>query len=68
MSGNNGDPTNEENVRKMREAVRDVQDPERGPITWETVKTLREAGLDDLVTSYLLRARQLVRVHPAPDD
>lgn len=48
MSGNNGDPTNEENVRKMREAVRDVQDPERGPITWETVKTLREAGLDDL--------------------
>jgi hypothetical protein len=34
--------------RRIREAVRDVPDPEGGKLTKEDVRTLREAGLDDL--------------------
>lgn len=46
----NGEQTSDaaEDVRKMREAVRDVPEPERKPVTRETVKTLRKAGLTEL--------------------
>lgn len=37
-----------ERLRKMREAVRDLPDPERRDVTREDVETLREAGLEEL--------------------
>jgi len=62
MSKTNGDPTTDEGVRKMREAVRDVPDPDRRPVTSKDVKRLRKAGLDDLAEiaeSYVVPARRV---------
>lgn len=40
--------TDEERRRALREAVRDVEDPQSGRVTFEDVETLRDAHLTEL--------------------